>query len=88
MLRGVTDHRKSRVGTDEAGGLIKDYTDATHSHSTRRVQDVLTQFFATDLDWSNLENRMVGDDQEARSLQKLADSGDFSRRCLYKGSEA
>ncbi|KAF9788712.1 hypothetical protein BJ322DRAFT_656213 [Thelephora terrestris] len=56
QCREVTDHWKSRIGEDQADGLIKDYINATRLRSAKetacRVQNDLTHRFQQD--WSVL----------------------------------
>jgi len=74
QCREVADHWKSRIGADQANGLIGDYINATRLHSaketTYRVQNDLTQRLQQD--WSVLATHSTGRHRNQRRNGGLA----------------
>lgn len=77
QCREVTEHWKSRIGEDQADGLVKDYINATRLRSTKetvyRVQNDLTHRFQQD--WSVLSTHSTGRHRNPRRNAGLAHNG-------------
>lgn len=77
QCREVTDHWKSRIGEDQADGLIKDYIHATTLSSAKeascRVQNDHTQRYQQD--WSVLSTHSTGRPRNPRRNAGMTSGG-------------